>query len=108
MPSAGCYFPHVAQGGGADGRSYQIHVDSPLPIPNFANPQEDRASWGDPALQASMAAALKRFTPARERTEPFVPLNLPDPFEHIRAGQLRNPPPKNPMPPVIPLKKPTK
>jgi hypothetical protein len=81
---------------------------TPLPIPILAQPHQDRASLGDPALQASLDAALKRFTPARDRPVPFVPLNLPDPFEHIRAGQLRNPPEENPMPPVIPLKKPTK
>jgi hypothetical protein len=85
-----------------------LDVHSPLPIPILAQPQQDRASLGDPALQASLDAALKRFTPARDRPVPFVPLNLPDPFEHIRAGQLRNPPQENPMPPVIPLKKPTK
>jgi hypothetical protein len=85
-----------------------LDVKSPLPIPILAQPQQDRASLGDPALQASLDAALKRFTPARDRPVPFVPLNLPDPFEHIRAGQLRNPPQENPMPPVIPLKKPGK
>jgi hypothetical protein len=85
-----------------------LDVHSPLPIPILAKPQPDRASLGDPALQASVDAALKRFTPTRDRPAPFVPLNLPDPFEHVRAGQLRNPPPENPMPPVIPLKKPTK
>ena len=85
-----------------------LDVHSPLPIPILATPQQDRASLGDPALQASVHAALKRFTPTRDRPVPFVPLNLPDPFEHIRAGQLRNPPQENPMPPVIPLQKPTK
>jgi hypothetical protein len=83
-----------------------LDVDAPLPIPILAQPQKDRASLGDPSLEASLAAALKRITPTRDRPVPFVPLNLPDPFEHMRSGQLRNPPEENPMPPVIPLRKP--
>jgi hypothetical protein len=83
-----------------------LDVHTPLPIPILAQQQKDRASLGDPALEASLSAALKRLTPARDRPVPFAPLNLPDPFEHVRTGQLRNPPDENPMPPVIPLRKP--
>lgn len=83
-----------------------LDVDTPLPIPILAQQQKDRASLGDPALEASLSAALKRLTPARSRPVPFMALNLPDPFEHVRAGQLRNPPDENPMPPLIPFRKP--
>jgi hypothetical protein len=83
-----------------------LDVHTPLPIPILAQQQMDRASLGDPALEASLDAALKRLTPARDRPVPFAPLNLPDPFEHVRSGQLRNPPEENPMPPPIPLQKP--
>jgi hypothetical protein len=83
-----------------------LDVHTPLPIPILANQQPDRASLGDPALQASLDAALKRLTPSRDRPVPFTPQNLPDPFEHVRTGQLRNPPDENPMPPAVPLQKP--
>ena len=85
-----------------------VDVQTPLPIPILAQPQKDRASLGDPAVEASLAAALAPFTPVRDRPVPFRVLNLPDPFEHVRTGQLRNPPEENAMPPVIPLTKPTK
>jgi hypothetical protein len=85
-----------------------LDVHAPLPIPILAQPQKDRVSLGDPALAASLDAALKSFTPVRDKPVPFTPLNLPDPFEHIRTGQLRNPPEENPTPPAIPLTKPTK
>jgi hypothetical protein len=84
-----------------------LDVHTPLPIPILAQPAKDRASLGDPALQASLDATLKQIAPKRERPVPFIPLNLPDPFENVRYGQLRNPPEENPMPPVVPLVKPT-
>ncbi len=84
-----------------------LDVQTPLPIPILAQPAKDRAPVTDPALEASLDAALKAVTPARVRPVPFVPLNLPDPFENVRYGQLRNPPEENAMPPVIPLVKPT-
>ena len=83
-----------------------LDVNTPLPIPILASPVKDRASLGDPTLEASLAAALKRLTPARDRPVPFTPLNLPDPFEHLRYGQLRNPPAESATPPVIPLQRP--
>jgi hypothetical protein len=85
-----------------------LDVHTPLPIPILAQPVKDRAPLGEPGFEASLDAALKRWTPTRDRPVPFVPLNLPDPFEHMRYGQLRNAPPENPMPPVIPLTRPTK
>ncbi len=83
-----------------------VDASTPAPIPVLARPHKDRASLGDPALEASLAAALKAITPARSQPVPFVPLNIPDPFEHVRWGHLRNPPEENPMPPTIPLQKP--
>ena len=85
-----------------------VDVTTPLPIPILAQPTKDRASLAEPAFEASVAAALKPFTPVRDRPVPFVPLNLPDPFENIRYGQLRNAPEENPIPPAIPLQKPVK
>lgn len=85
-----------------------VDVTTPLAIPILGQPTKDRASLNEPAFEASVAAALKSFTPVRDRPVPFVPLNLPDPFENIRYGQLRNPPEENATPPAIPLQKPTK
>ncbi len=84
-----------------------VDVQTPTPIPILAQPAKDRASLGDPAFQASLDATLKQIAPRRERPVPFTPVNLPDPFENARYGQLRNPPDESPMPPVIPLVKPT-
>jgi len=85
-----------------------VDVSTPLPLPILAKPLADRASLGEPAFDASLQAAMKQFTPTRTKATPFVPYNLPDPFEHVRYGQLRNPPEESPTPPVIPLVRPTK
>jgi hypothetical protein len=85
-----------------------VDVATPLPIPILAHPVKDRASLADPAFEASIDAALKAFTPVRDRPVPFTAQNLPDPFENVRCGQLRNPPAESATPPVIPLQKPTK
>ena len=84
-----------------------VDVHTPLPIPILAQPAKDRASLSDPAFGASLDATLKQIAPRRDRPVPFTPINLPDPFENVRYGQLRNPPEENPMPPVIPLVRPT-
>jgi hypothetical protein len=85
-----------------------VNVHQPLPLPILAKPVVERASLADPALEASLDAALKPLAPKRTRPVPFTPLNLPDPFEYVQAGQLRNPPDENPMPPDIPLRTPAK
>ncbi len=85
-----------------------IDMNTPLPLPTLARPMVDRASLGEPAFEASLDAAMKRITPTRERPVPFVPYNLPDPFEHVRYGQLRNPPEESATPPVLPLIRPSK
>jgi len=85
-----------------------LDSQTPLAIPILAQPMKDRASLGEPAFEASLSAAMKKFTPTRDRPVPFVPYNLPDPFEHLRYGQLRNPPEESATPPVVPIQRPTK
>lgn len=80
----------------------------PLPLPTLGQPTPDRASLGDPALAESVAAALRPLTPARTRPVPFEPLNLPDPFEHVRAGRLADPPAEDDQPPAVPVQTPGK
>jgi hypothetical protein len=83
-----------------------LDLHTALAIPILAQAAKDRASLAEPAFDASLAAAMKRFTPVRDKPVPFTPLNLPDPFEHVRYGELRHPPSEDPMPPVLPLTKP--
>lgn len=85
-----------------------LDTNTPIPIPILATPMKDRASLGDPAFDVSVAAALTRFDASRKGPVPFAPLNLPDPFEHMRFGQMRNPPEENATPMAMPLSKPTK
>lgn len=85
-----------------------VDTTAPLPIPILARPLVDRASLGEPAFESSLSAAMKPFMPARDRPVPFIAYNLPDPFEHVRYGQLRNPPEENATPPVMPMDRPTK
>ena len=85
-----------------------LDIHAPLAIPILAQPVKDRASLGEPAFESSLAAAMKSFTPTRDRPVPFVAYDLPDPFEHLRYGQLRNPPEESATSPVVPLQRPTK
>jgi hypothetical protein len=81
-------------------------ADEPLPLPILARPKPDRASLDDATLEASQAAALERVRPRRTEHVPFAPLNLPDPFENVRAGALRNPPAESDQPPAVPIRTP--
>jgi hypothetical protein len=83
-----------------------IDAQTPVAIPILAKPNRDRAPLTDPAFEASVDVALKQITPGRTQPVPFMPFNLPDPFENVRFGQLRNPPEESPTPPLIPLTKP--
>jgi hypothetical protein len=83
-----------------------IDAREPLPLPILAQPQKDRASLADPTLAASIAAALRPLTPARAEPLAFAPMNLPDPFENVPTGEIRNPPAEDSMPPAIPLRTP--
>jgi hypothetical protein len=78
-----------------------VDVEQPIPLPILAQPHKDRASLADPTLEASVAAALGALTLHRAAPVPFVPINLPDPFEHSEAVRLRYPPDELPMPPPI-------
>ena len=79
-----------------------VNVEQPIPVPILAKPQRDRASLADPTLEVSVAAALTPLTPRRAGPVPFVPINLPDPFEHGHAIRLRNPPDEAPLPQIAP------
>jgi hypothetical protein len=80
-----------------------VDAHAPLTIPILAQAHKDRASLAEPAFEVSLHAAMKQFTAVRDKPIPFMPLNLPDPFEHTRYGELRNPPSEDPMPPAVPL-----
>jgi hypothetical protein len=83
-----------------------IDVDSPLPLPILARPKPDRATLDDVTLETSQAAALHPLRPRRTQPVPFAPLNLPDPFENVRDGGLRNPLEESDQPPAIPVRTP--
>ncbi len=85
-----------------------VDVEVPLPLPILAHPKSDRASLDDATLETSQAAALERVRPRRSGPVPFVPVNLPDPFENIRAGGLRNPPAESDQPPPLPIRTPAR
>lgn len=78
-------------------------VNQPLPLPILAQPHRDRGSLANPSYDASLLAALAQVQALRLLQVPFVPLNLPDPFEHSQAVRLRFPPDEDPQPaPVTP------
>lgn len=85
-------------------RLIAVNSQETPPLPIFAQPTADRASLGDPTVEASQAAATPSYAPSRSQPVPFAPINLPDPFENERAGRLRNPPEESPMPVVLPVK----
>lgn len=87
-------------------RQAGVDASTPIPLPTLARPQKDRASLADPTNESSLAAVLQPFTPTRTTPVPFAPLNLPDPFENQRVGQLPNPPAESATPPVIPVRLP--
>lgn len=81
-------------------RLWSPDVNEPLPLPILGTGVRDRASLSDPSLEASIAAAHAKLSPARTRPVPFQPHNLPDPFEHSQAVRLRTPPDELPGPPL--------
>jgi hypothetical protein len=83
-----------------------LDVETPLPLPILAKPKPDRASLDDTTLEASQAAALERVRPRRTERVPFAPVNLPDPFENVRTGAVRNPPEESDQPPPVPIRTP--
>ena len=83
-----------------------IDATKAIPLPTLAQPQKDRASLADPTNESSQAAVLGPLSPTRTTPVPFAPLNLPDPFENQRVGQLANPPAESASPPVAPVRLP--
>lgn len=69
-------------------------------LPSLAQPSRDRASLGNPTFETSVAEALRPIAIPRAGPMPFAALNLPDPFEHRRVADLREPPPEDPVPPL--------
>jgi hypothetical protein len=61
------------------------------PVPILARPATDRAPLTDATLESSMAAVLRAAIPLRLLTVPFVPQNLPDPFELQNSIRMPNP-----------------
>jgi hypothetical protein len=81
-------------------RLWSPDVNEPLPLPILGKNVPDRASLGDPSLDASIAAAQAKLQPARSQPVPFQAMNLPEPFEHVRAVRLRVPLEEAPQPPL--------
>jgi hypothetical protein len=75
----------------------------PVPLPLFAQPQPDRASFDDPTNAAAAAAALVETPPPRTAPAPFLRLSLPEPFENRRTVRTATPLPDEAMPaPAVP------
>ncbi len=74
----------------------------------IVKPQPDRVSLEDPTFAASLTAAMAPLYPMRTGLLPFIPINIPDPFENSRAIRLRNPPAELDLPlpttPKLPAK----
>lgn len=85
-----------------------VDLEGPLPLPILAQPTPDRASLGDPSLEASLVAALINVLPTRTLPVPFMAFNLPNPFEFHGSANLRTPPPEEPLPPIALPRTPTK
>ena len=60
------------------------------------------------AYLSSVAAALAQVTTSRDAPVAFMPINLPEPFEHSQAVRLRYTPEELPTPPPITPRTPAK
>ena len=69
---------------GSDG-----NIRPPLPI--LAKPTYDRAPLSDATLESSAAAVEGSNASVRTKTVPFVPMNIPDPFELQSMIRLQQP-----------------
>jgi hypothetical protein len=85
-----------------------VDVNQPLPLPILAQPQRDRASLADPTYETSIAFALAQVQAIRIGPVPFVPINLPDPFENSQAVRLRFVLEEHPLPPLVTPRPPVK
>ncbi len=85
-----------------------IDATKAIALPTLARPQADRASLADPTSESSRTAVLSPLSPTRTQPVPFTAINLPDPFENQRVGQLGNPPAESAAPLVVPLRLPAR
>jgi hypothetical protein len=76
--------------------------DQPPELPMLARPQPDRGPTNDPTAETSQSAALAAPIPVRSGQTPFERLNVPDPFEHRHAAELRLAP-REELPPPLPV-----
>jgi hypothetical protein len=74
---------------------------TPPPLPYFGAYIKDRASLADPSLEASTGMTRAPQSPVRAGEVPFMPWNLPDPFENRTTIQLRQPWAETPEPPIF-------
>jgi len=79
-------------------RLQRVDVEATIPLPTIARPKVERASLADPTADASIQAALTQPIPVRVNPEPFVPVNLPRPFEHRETVRMQQTPPEDPTP----------
>ena len=90
--------------GGAPVRVPSRDVSLPPALPILGVLTVDRASLDDPTTEESSRAALAATPPARTNPAPFVPRNLPDPFENSQTIKLRNSPAEEPAPSSGPVR----
>jgi hypothetical protein len=81
-------------------------VNQPAPLGFLGLPLFDRAPLDDPTFDASLYSALAAVPPPRTAAVPFVPHNLPDPFQNAQTVRLRTPPAESPDPVAVTPKPP--
>src|SRR4051812_47628898 len=69
--------------------------DNVPPLPIFGTYTKDQIPAADPSLEVSVALTKAPLAPARIGEVPFVPSNLPDPFENAETVRLRQPWPED-------------
>jgi hypothetical protein len=82
------------------------NLDEPPPLPLLASYQPDRTPLADATAEASRASILAKTPSLRAEPAPFIPWNLPDPFENRDAIRLANTPAEDPNPPAPVVRKP--
>jgi hypothetical protein len=78
--------------------------DQAMPLPILGKELADRVPVSDVTREASLAVAVKVVAPPRVHPVPFVPLNLPDPFERRQTVKLSVTPEEDPVPVARPTK----
>jgi hypothetical protein len=77
-----------------------------LPLEPQGQQQVDRAPLEDPTEAASQAVTMARLPPLRRTQAPWLPLALPDPFEHHAPFPFQEPPEDERLPLHIALRVP--